>query len=139
MLWCTHRGATVWGPEESSKAGDGAHFAATWTQKTRILSFSCVGLPSEEQLVIKLTSQQPRALDLVSQSIVVHSGGNSFFHGIPSQKAGLVQSRPVALALRNGNARRAAALVLLRQRVERKTFLSLAAVKDRDRLVFFVF
>lgn len=42
-----------------------------------------------QQLVIKLTSQQARALPPASRSIVVHSGGKSFFHWIPGQKAEL--------------------------------------------------
>lgn len=75
--------------------------------------FSCLDRPSERQLVIKLTSQRARALAVASQSIAVHSGGNSFFHGVPGQKASLARPRPAALALTNGNGGHAAAWAIV--------------------------
>ena len=122
VLQCSHRGSTVWCSEESRETGGGPPCSAKWSKNTTIPLFSCLDVPSEQQLVIKLTSQQARALAQASHSIVVHSGGNSFFHGIPGQKAGLAQSRPAVLALKNGNSRSATVLVLPRQSVERTTF-----------------
>lgn len=70
-----------------------------WSTKTTIALFSCLDLPSKQQLVIKLTSQQARALALASRSIAVHWGGNSFFEGIPGQKARLAWARPRSLGV----------------------------------------
>lgn len=72
-----HRGSTVWCLEESSKTGKGAPSCKVEEKKgkknpTTIPLFSCLDLPSEQQLVIKLTSQQALGLALASHIIVVH-------------------------------------------------------------------
>lgn len=73
-----HRGSTVWCLEESSKTGKGApSFLQSGGEEgeknpTTIPLFSCLDLPSEQQLVIKLTSQQALGLALASHIIVVH-------------------------------------------------------------------
>lgn len=99
VLQRTHRGSTVC-PEESSKTGRGAPFFTKWSKNTTIPLFSCLDPPSEQQRIIKLTSQQARALALASRSIVVHSEGNSFFQGIPGQKARVASAHPSSLSWR---------------------------------------
>ncbi|KAI9546533.1 hypothetical protein NQZ68_026754 [Dissostichus eleginoides] len=63
--------------------------------------FCCLDLPSEQQLVIKLTSQQAHALALASRCIV----------GYQVKKQGRHRPVPAALALRNGNSRRSTVLL----------------------------
>lgn len=75
-------------PEQSSVAAKGP--LSFKIQPKRNKDFICrLDLPFEQQLVIKLTAQRAHALALASQSIEVHSAGNSFFWGIPGQKAGV--------------------------------------------------
>lgn len=96
VLHCTHRGSTVWCPTVRGEEGP---LTPEWSKNTTIPLFNYLDLPSEQQLVIKLTSQQAHALALASRSIVVQSGGNSFFQGIPGQKAGVVYTRPSSLGI----------------------------------------
>lgn len=137
LLWCTHLGSTVCCSDPSDKAGSGAQFSTKWNKKTRIPLFCCLELPFEQQLVIKLTSQQKCTLGLASQSIVVHSGGNSFFQRIPGQKPDLAQFCPEALAVRNRNACCAAVLVLT-QGVESQNLL-IPGSHDGQRQICFLF
>lgn len=69
-------------------------------------------LTSEQQLVIKLTSQQALGLALASHIIVVHWGGNSFFRGYQVKNQGWHRLIPAALALRDGESLGATVLVL---------------------------
>lgn len=95
------RGAPFWAPNrrEHPLRRRAPPVFTKWSKKTTIALFSCLDLPSEQQLVIKLTSQQARALALASRCIVVHWGGNSFFERIPGQKAGLAWTRPYSLGV----------------------------------------
>lgn len=73
--------------------------------------YSAVRTWPEQQLVIKLTSQQALALAPASHIIVAHWGGKSFFRGYQVTKQGWRRLIPAALALRDGESWRAAASV----------------------------
>lgn len=74
--------------------------------------YSAVWTWPEQQLVIKLTSQQAPALAPASHIIVVHWGGNPFFRGYQVKKQGWQRLIPAAVASMDGQSRRATALVL---------------------------
>lgn len=93
-----HRGSTVGGLEESRKTGKGAPSSKVEEKKKtqQSLHSAVLDLPSEQQLVIKLTSQQALALALAS-----HRCGalrrKLIFQGIAGQKARVAQTHPCSL------------------------------------------